>query len=242
MLALVFAGANAGPPPTLDPAELLKRADAPYEAFPEGVIRLRVLVNERGKKPVSSGLELFVKGTDHALLVFREGKQSGRKVLTSGDRVFLIVPGASRPIPVSKTQRLMGAASFGDIARLRFADEYEATLRPAEERIAGAAGETACRVLELTAKRAGAAYPTAVLWVGREDGRARRLLLSLASGKDARDVAFTSYDDEHRIATMEIRDLLAAGGANVTSLVFENYARRPLDPSLFDPEGARAVP
>ena len=41
---------------------------------------------------------------------------------------------------------------------------------------------------------------------------------------------------------MEIRDLLAAGGANVTSLVFENYARRPLDPSMFDPEGARAVP
>jgi hypothetical protein len=41
---------------------------------------------------------------------------------------------------------------------------------------------------------------------------------------------------------MEIRDLLTAGGANVTNLAFESYEKRPLDPAIFDPEGARAVP
>jgi hypothetical protein len=41
---------------------------------------------------------------------------------------------------------------------------------------------------------------------------------------------------------MEIRDLMAGGGANVTNLVFESYEKRPLDPAMFDPEGARAVP
>lgn len=225
-----------------DPVAMLRKADAPYDAFVEGVIRLRVLVNERGKKPVASELEVFVKGTDLSLLVFRAGKQQGRKVLTQGDRVFLIVPTASKPIPVSKSQRLMGAASFGDIARLRFAEDYEGTVRPAEERLLGANGGTPCRVLDLAAKRPGSAYPSAVLWVGRDDGRARRVRLSLASGKEAKDVAFTSYDGEHRIATMEIRDLLTAGGANVTALVFENYEKRHLDPAIFDPEGARAVP
>ena len=240
---LILGGPSAGSAArAVDPAGMLRRADAPHDSFPEGVIRLRVVVNERGKKPLASVLQLFVQGTDRSLLVFREGKQQGRKILTLGDRVFLIVPGASRPIPVSKSQRLMGAASFGDIARLRFADEYEATLRPGEERIAAATGETPCRVLDLVAKRAGSAYPTAVLWVGRDGGLARRLRLSLASGKDAKDVLFTSYDDEHRIATMEISDLLTPGGANVTSLVFESYAMRPLDPAIFDPEGARAVP
>ena len=225
-----------------DPAAMLHRADAPHDAFPEGLIRMRVVVNERGKKPTATVLDLFVKGTDKSLCVFREGKQKGRKILTLGDRVWLIVPNASRPIPVSKTQRLMGAASFGDIARLRFADEYEATVRPGEFPCEDPGGQTQCRVLDLKAKRAGSAYPTAVLWAGRDDGLARRLRLSLASGKEAKEVLFTGYTEKPRIKTMEIRDLLQRGGENVTSLQFDGYEQRSLDPAMFDPEGARAVP
>jgi len=215
-----------------DPAALLARADAPHDRFSEGIIHLRVVVNERGKQPLENLLELFVRGTDASLCVFREGKQTGRKILTVGDKVWLIVPGASRPVPVSKSQRLMGAASFGDIARLRFADEYEGTLRPGD-------GDF---VLDLTAKRKGAAYPAAVLWIGRDDGLARRLRLSLASKKEAKEVTFTGYGDDRRLHTMEIRDLLAAGGENVTSLVFESYEPKALDPAIFTPDGARAVP
>ena len=241
ILSLAYANALSQAP-TADPAAMLSRADAPHDAFQEGVIRLRVVVRERGREPVANLLELFARGTDQSLCVFREGKQKGRKILTLGDRVFLIVPGASRPVPVSKSQRLMGAASFGDIAQLRFADTYQATLRPDEEPVAGKDGETPCHVLDLKAVRAGSAYPTAVLWAGRDDGLARRLRLSLASGKEAKEVLFTSYGDKHRVATMEIRDLLAKGGENVTALIFESYEPRALDPQTFDPEGARAVP
>jgi hypothetical protein len=114
---VVLAGATAlAAPPAADPAEILKRADASHDAFAEGVIALHVVVNERGKKPVEGGMEVYVKGADTSLAVFAEGKQKGRKILTVGDHVWLIVPGASRPVPVSKSQRLMGAASFGDVA------------------------------------------------------------------------------------------------------------------------------
>jgi hypothetical protein len=203
---------------------------------------MRVVVEERGKEPAGTAMDLFVKGTDTSLCVFTEGKQKGRKILTVADRVWLIVPGASRPIPVSKSQRLMGAASFGDIARLRFADEYEATLRDEEATVPGRAGETPCRVLDLKAKRAGSAYPAAVLWTGRDDGLARRLRLSLASGKDAKEVLFTAYGEKLRIKTMEIRDLLSKGGSSVTTLAFDSYEARPLDPKMFEPEGARSTP
>lgn len=224
---------------TASPAEMLKRADAPHDAFPEGVIRLRVVVSERGKKPVESLMELFVKGSDTSLAVFLSGKQKDRKILTVGDRVWLIVPGASRPIPVSKSQRLMGAASFGDIAGLRFAGEYDATLRPEEETVPASESPTPCHVLDLKAKRKGAAFPSAVLWTGTEDGLARRLRLSLASGKQAKEVLFTGYGEKHRVKTMEIRDLLAKGAATVTSLEFESYDLKSLDPALFDPGKAR---
>ena len=90
-----------------DPSAMLKRADAPHDAFEEGLIGLRVVVNEHGKKPVESLLDLFVKGKDDSLAVFREGKQQGRRILTVGDRVWLIVPGASRPVPVTAGRTLM---------------------------------------------------------------------------------------------------------------------------------------
>lgn len=224
------------------PAAMLQRADAPHDAFPEGLIDLRVTVNERGKDPVDAAIDLFVQGVDKSLCVFREGKQKGRKILTVGDHVWLIVPGASRPIPVSKSQRLMGAASFGDIARLRFADEYEGSVREGESAVPGKGGETACRVLDLKAKRAGSAYPTAVLWIGRDDGLARRLRLSLASGKEAKEVLFTGYDEHLRLESMEIRDLLSKDGGTVTTLAFESYERKSLDPKMFEPAGARTLP
>lgn len=225
-----------------DPTAMLKRADAPHDAFAEGLIGLRVIVNEHGKKPVESLLDLFVKGKDDSLAVFGKGKQQGRKILTVGDRVWLIVPGASRPVPVSKSQRLMGAASFGDIARMRFADTFDATVRADDETVATAQGELPCRVLDLTAKGGGAAYPKAVLWIGRDDGLPRKLRLSLASGKEAKDVRFPAYGPDHRLKTMEIRDLLVAGGDNKTTLEFERYESRALDPAMFEPAGARAVP
>jgi hypothetical protein len=224
------------------PSAMLQRADAPHDAFPEGLIHLRVSVEERGGERVDTAIDLFVQGTNKSLCVFRGGKQKGRKILTVADHVWLIVPGASRPVPVSKTQRLMGAASFGDIARLRFADEYEGTLREGESAVSGSGGATPCRVLDLKAKRAGSAYPTAVLWTGWDDGLARRLRLSLASGKEAKDVLFTGYGDHLRLETMEIRDLLSKGAGSVTTLSFERYEPRALDPKMFDPEGARAVP
>jgi hypothetical protein len=240
-LTLACSSALPGAPPA-DPAAMLERADAPHEAFSEGLIRMRVVVKERGREAIAASLDLFVKGTDKSLCVFREGKQKGRKILTLGDHVWLIVPGASRSIPVSKTQRLMGAAAFGDVARLRFANEYEASLRPGDAPVEENGGETPCRVLDLKAKRAGSAYPTAVLWTGREDGLARRLRLSLASGKEAKEVLFKGYDQSLRIKTMEIRDLLAKGASNVTALAFESYELRSLDPAIFDPDGARALP
>ena len=241
-LAVCTGTMAEGPSEPADVARMLERADAPRAAFAEGVVGVHVVVSERGKKPSEGRMDLYLEGTDRSLIVMREGKQKGRKILTVGDRVWLIVPGASRPVPVSKSQRLMGAASFGDIARLRFAEEYGGTLRADEETLPGPGGATRCHVLDLVAKRKGTGYPVAVLWVGADDGLARRLRLSLASGKEARDVTFTRYDARHRVAEMEIRDLIAAGGANVTHLTFESYEPRTLDPALFTPEGAKAEP
>ena len=217
-----------------DPTVLLEKADAPHDAFGEGLIRLDVSVTESGKPPQRAVLDLYVKGADRSLCVFLDGKQEGRKVLTVGEKVWLIVPTASKPVPVTKSQRLMGAASFGDVAGLRFADAYDARLRPEIEE--------GSYVLDLIAKKKSAPYPAAVLWIGKDDGLARRLRLALASGKPAKDVRFTKYNEKGQVGTMEIEDLLAGKKRQVTTLRFLAYEKREIDPSLLTPEGARALP
>ena len=97
----------------------------------------------------------------------------------------------------------MGAASFGDIARLRFADEYEGTPGPGNRR-PESGGERPVASSISRRKRAGRAYPTAVLWIGRRRRSRARLRLSLASGKEAKEVLFTGYG-EHTAASARWR-------------------------------------
>ncbi len=47
--------------------------------------------------------------------------------------MWLIVPGAQNAVPITPNQRLLGGASFGDVARLRFAEDFTAEVRPETE-------------------------------------------------------------------------------------------------------------
>jgi outer membrane lipoprotein-sorting protein len=233
------APSSAAPANTPEVEKMLRAADAPHEAFAEGVIHLRISVEQGRGEPATSEVDLHLKGDDKSLAVIRTGKQQGRRILTTGKDVRLIVPGSSRAIPVSSNQRLMGAAAFGDLVGLRLADAFDATLRPAGETI----GDTPCRVLDLKAKRSGAPNPSGTLWVGREDGLPRRLRLALSSGKDAKELRFARYATSGsgpRVERLEIRDLL--GAKDVTVLEFTRYESKKLDDALFTPEGARALP
>src|SRR5262249_18323456 len=149
-------------------------------------------------------------------------KNAGRKILTAGDRMWLIVPGASNPVPITPNQRLMGGASIADVARLRFSEDYTAALRPEPESISG----KACRVLDLTAKSPKAAVPHVVLGVDEAQKLPVRVLFSLPSGKEAKEVTFTKFGQvsgKMVVTEMEIRDLLAADSATVTRLEYRDF-------------------
>ena len=240
------APAVAQPPPAVPaPAGsaevLLRAADRPRHVIDEGVIRLRATVEEPEKPAVVSALDVYVQGAARALCVFTGGPLAGRKVLTVEERAWLLVPGASKPIPVSGGQRLLGGASIADVARLQFADEFVATERSGEEEALGAP----CRVLDLVAKSAKAPYATGTLWVGAADGLARRARFALKSGKEAKEVTYTAYGrDQGRpvLKTMEIAHLLRSERGLRTTIEFLAYDGRAVDAALFTPDGARALP
>src|SRR5262249_37549174 len=153
----------------------LQVADRALHPIEEGSIRVRSTVEKPGEAAVVSVIEVLVQGEDRALCIFRAGPLAGRRILVTGDRVWLPVPGRSKPIPVSAGQRLPGGASRGALARLRFATGFTAVARASPETVDG----FDCRVLDLTARGPGAPYAGGTLWVDRRDGRPRRAVFTL---------------------------------------------------------------
>lgn len=237
MTAARAAAAEGAPTPD----DLLKAADRALHPIEEGAIRIRSTVAKPGEEAVVSDLEVLVRGEDHALCIFRSGPLAGRRILVAGDRVWLLVPGTTRPVPVSASQRLLGGASIGDVARLHFAAEFTAVPRAAGETVDG----SPCRVLDLTARAPGAPYAGGTLWVDPRDGRPRRAIFRLPSGKDAKEVRYTEYaveDGRPILARLEIDHRLPSERGMTTTLEFIGHETRTLDPGTFDPGRARDVP
>jgi Outer membrane lipoprotein-sorting protein len=215
----------------------LEAVDATRNAFEEAVITARATQVVAGAPQGSADFDIYTKGRDRGLIVFRGGKNNGRKILTSGDRMWLLVPGASNPVPVTPNQRLLGGASMGDVARLRFAEDFQGTARPGVETVGG----HECRVLDLKAKSLKAAYPHVVLWYDPAARLPVKVLFFLPSGKEAKEVTFTKFRTSHGktiVSEMEIRDLLARDNQTITRLEYRDYKPAKLSDEIFTPEGA----
>jgi hypothetical protein len=237
-VALLFL--VAGPSWAQTPAEVhswLTEVDARRNAFDEAVISARATQLTGGQAQGSANFDIYTKGRDRGLILFRGGKNSGRKVLTVGNRMWLLVPGASNPLPITANQRLMGGASVADVARLRFADDYDATARPGTETVEG----KATRVLDLTAKSPRAAYPKVVLWYDPAAKLPVKVLFSLPSGKEAKEVVFSGFGSSRgktTVTRMDIRDLLGRDSRVVTRLEYRDYKPAKLSDEIFTPQGA----
>jgi hypothetical protein len=218
-----------------DATELLRRADAAKHGIDEGVIRIRASMKKKDETQATPvELEVRVKGGDRMRCTFVDGPQKGREVLAVGEKTWLLVPGASRPIPVSASQKLLGGASLGEIGRLRLFDTYTATRRPGEEEADGVRSV----VLDLAAKSKKAQYPKGVLWVGKEDELPRLLRLSLSSGKEAKEIRFVSFERQRGktvLRRMEVRHLLYSERGTETTLEFLGYEPESLPDSVFEP-------
>ncbi|MBC8645986.1 MAG: outer membrane lipoprotein-sorting protein [Thermoanaerobaculia bacterium] len=238
-LLIGAAGLSAATVSDAEVRKWLEEVDAVRNAFPEAIISARAVHEIAGKVHGSADFDVYRKGPERALLVFRGGKNSGRKMLTSGEKMWLIVPGARNAVPVSANQRLLGGASFGDVARVRFADDYTARLR-GEEMLDG----RPAYVLDLTARAPGAPYPKLTLWLDREKRLPRQVLFYLPSGKPIRQVKFTKIlpmRGKTVVTEMEIRELLGRDSNAVTRLQYRDYRPAKIDDAIFTPEGARGL-
>jgi len=231
---LLFGAALAAELP--DAAALLKQADAPRLAFLNSTLRVRATVEQEGGTPQTGEFDVHLGSDDQQLVVFRDKKNKGRKFLMVGDKAWLIVPGSKNPIAVTANQRMLGASSFADIARVRLSQDYSGDLRPGME----PCGEPAqpCRVVDITATVKTAPYAGGTLWIDGS-GLLRKAVYKLASGKPAKEIGYRykeTGDGRTVPAGLTLADLLLGDKTGKTALDYLDHrpARHP--PSTFDPQ------
>ncbi len=231
--ALLLAAALAADLP--EAAALLASADAPRRAQLHSVLRLRATV-QPDEGPAQTGeFDLYLGGEDEQLVVFRDKKNKGRKFLLRGDKSWLIVPGSKNPIAITANQRMLGASSFADLARVRLAQDYTGRLRPGLE----PCGQPAqpCHVLEITATAKTAPYASGTLWIDAL-GLLQKAIYRLASGKPAKEIVYRYRNDNGRTvpAGLTLEDLLLPDNAGKTTLDYldSRPAVHPAD--WFSPE------
>jgi len=241
--ALVAARLALAAPPQPTPADVqawLKAVDDARNAFGEAFVKARATQFEQGAPTGSADFDIYVKGRDKALIIFRGGKNDGRKALTVGEKMWLLVPGTQNPVPITPNQRLLGGASFGDVARIRFAEDFQAQLRPGTESVGG----RECYVLDLTANSPKAPFPKVTLWIDAEGPRLpRKLVFVLPSGKPARQVLFTQFrkvEGKTCVSEMEVQDLVGPQTKATTKIEYLEIKPAQIDDTIFTPEGARA--
>jgi len=89
-------------------------------------------------------------------------KSKGNKLLMLHGNMWFYKPGLSRPVPISRRQRLLGNAVYGDIAATNYADEYEATPL-ADDSVDG----EDCYVFDLKSKGKNTTYDRIKYWVSK---------------------------------------------------------------------------
>lgn len=156
---------------------------------------------------------VFIQPDRKTLILMRSAAERGQKVLILGDDFWLMMPNSQRPLRITAAQKLLGDASTGDIATMRWADDYTAAL-VGDETCDG----VACMKLELTANRRGASYQRIDLWVSKDRSVPLRADMYVQSGKLAKQARFRMDDPKapEEVTEMTLVDQLS--GAKETRI------------------------
>jgi hypothetical protein len=91
-----------------------------------------------------------------------------------------------------------GGFAAADVARTRFVDDYDGVIERSETFLG-----RVCDVLLLRAKKGrDPAFPVLRVWIDREEGRTRKVVFLLSSGKTAREATFDEWGELGGVATV----------------------------------------
>lgn len=211
---------------SIDPAEILRRVDEVRN--PSGSYEMRVRVGD------SVFVAWISKGTRTLVRTLEPARDKGRDLLMLGEDMWAYIPNLKRSVRVSLGQKLTGQAANGDISRMRWAEDYAATLE-------GEDGESDGKpewVLSLKALKKGLTYDRLRIWVSRNDFRPIRAEYMTVSGNVLKRASFGAYKMiAGRMRPTEMQIVSAVSASDRSTLVVESMEQRSFPESAFNPQG-----
>lgn len=171
--------------------EILQRADRVRGSGKSVVIEATITSIKSEKENISVKLKMFSKYQEKKILVkfLFPPRDKGKFFLMLGDDFWIYLPNTRKPIRISPLQRLLGNASYGDIARPTYSGDYYAELLKMEK------GENKeSFVLELKAKNKKVAYHRVIYWVQKENFHPIKANFYTFSGKLMKTAFFEGYE------------------------------------------------
>ena len=226
-LALLFVAPLAA---REEAAALLARADAFRGGFDSSVIRVKLTNYDGDRATEEAEYEVSAKG-ENSLVKFLSVRSKGQALLMRGDDMWFFLPAVARPVRITPIQRLMGNVSNGDLARLRYALDYNATVEGFET-----VNGTPAIVLDLRAKRKGATYQRVRYVVRQSDARPLRADYFLTSGKPVKSATFTDPREiagRTTLTRIDVQDTMHP--ASRTTIQILTIVPRELPDKLFSP-------
>lgn len=166
---------------SLSAADILQRCDEVRNPAESYEMTVEVL-NHDG---TSSRFQVYTKGNDTTLIKTIAPKRDvGRDLLMVGENMWAYVPNLKRSVRVSLSQKLSGQAANGDIARMRWADDYEADLLASSEDH---------WELALKAKKKGLTYDRLKVWIKRKNFHPIKAHYLALSGKLLKSSEFKEF-------------------------------------------------
>ncbi len=173
----------------ISPNEIVKKADmvrAPSKPFS---IITEIYYYKKGNLSTKQVVKVYIKDRANSIVKFlKPAKMKGRVLLMSGDNVWIQVPGSRNPIRLTPQQRLLGQASNGDIARMNYVGDYNASLIKIQK-----IKNKEYYVLKLTAKRRGVTYQRIKYFVEKETFRPYQALFYAKTGKILKKATFAGF-------------------------------------------------
>jgi hypothetical protein len=217
----------------LTPKEILHRADESRGNL-EGV-KWRVFIHSiESERRQERKLNVQARGYDFLGSLISPPKVKGQKLLMINHNMWFTKPGLRKSVPISPRQKLVGGASYGDIAATNYADDYEVASLYDE-----LVKDELCYVFDLKAIHKKSTYDCIKYWVSKKRLVGVKAQFLTVSGKMFKVARFeyenaVTLRNEPRsfISKMVITDALI--NSNVTTLNFREPILVKVPDSTFD--------
>ena len=215
------------------PAEIIRTADGSRGNL-EGIVWRLDAESRDGGSTTSMSFEVKARGFDVRAETTAPAKYRGNKVLMADHNEWFHRPGLSKPVPISRRQKLLGQAVYGDIASTNYAQDYEATLLSD-----GPVDGEPCYVFDLKSKAKWTTYDMIRYWISKERLVGIKAEYFTVSGKKFKSSRM-EYENEVTvdgirrpfISRLTIYDELVSGA--VTELAFGPPALGALPDYIFN--------